>query len=237
MTKTTSRRKLIFLTLLCTVAISGCTNTRGAIYLHSEKVNVYLAREKKPELSSKKAKKVESALVQARDVLKKVPDANRILGGFCTKPSVIAKIRKIQDLAPKCRLKLKALQDTSNTHGIISWSILGGTAATGVAMVLGGLFAPDDAKVPVAVVFGSIMLVSALTNGFGPFSRWYETYRVRATKIDNYMWTLRKRIGSEVCIAPSLEVANISAQKIVKEFKDICTSKLEDDGTYRPGDE
>ncbi len=224
--------------------MTGCTSTRGSLYLRNESVHDYLKKKLEVSKKCKEAKDdsmkkehcqlVDSAVEEAREMLKSVPDASRRLGGFCTKPEILSQLRMIQDEAPTCRKKLKSYQNTSNTNGIVYWSILGGTALTGAAMVIGGVLAPDDGtRAGVVLGFGIPMTLAALTNAIAPFGRNYTVNQYKAYRIDNYLWSLRVRISIEVCNAADLDAAVRHVQEIVKDTKAYCAGR-DDDGLFRP---
>ncbi len=212
---------------------SGCMTTRGIIYLNPTRSGAYLAKEKKPTQSKKKVM-VEKAVEEARKLLRTVPDGNRILGGFCSTPAISRTLAKIQDLAPLCRKKLKKHQNTSNIHQALFWSFLGATGVTGISMALGGFLAEDGAtKGALVLGFGIPMMTFALVNTIGPFARIASRQRTLGGRIDNYMWTIRRRISVEVCNAPNRATASYRLAKIHQSIHTMCTSVKPDDGMFR----
>lgn len=208
-------------------------STRGVIYLNAERAGQYLAQEKKPSRSEEKVL-VEKAVEEARKLLRTVPDGNRILGGYCTDSALSKQISDIQDLAPRCREKLKIYQNKSNLHSALFWSFLGATAASGLGMAIGG-FAAQDGQTRAGFVlgFGIPMLTFALTNAIGPFARISSAEKTVGERIDNYMWTLRRRISVEVCTAPNQATAAYRLAKIYRSLHSYCASNETDDGLYR----
>jgi hypothetical protein len=208
-------------------------NTRGIIYLNPQRASDYLAKEHQPKNPNARQQQIEVAVEDARKLLRTIPDGNRILGGYCTDPQVMQQIQQIQELAPNCREQLHVHQSNSNLHGIIFWSLLGATAATGVTMAIGGVAISDgQARVQWLLGWGIPMLSFALTNSIGPFARLQSYHRTIGERIDNYAWTLRQRISVEVCTAPNLSTAQYRLTQIYKATKQHCTVKTPDDGLY-----
>ncbi len=223
---------LVVCLLVCGLFLSGCMSTRGIIYLNPERSGAYLAKEKKPTDSQKK-QTVEAAVEKARVLLRTVPDGNRILGGYCTDSRLARQISDIQDLAPTCRVKLKKFQNKSNFHTSLFWGFLGGTAATGIAMVIGGLAPePGEVKAGLVIGFGIPMVALALTNAVGPFARIASRERTLGERIDNYMWTLRRRISVEVCTAPNRATAAYRLAQIHRRIHKWCTTDKPETGLY-----
>ena len=77
------------------------------------------------------------------------------------------------------------------------------------------------------------MVLLAITNTSVPFSEWQDEARVKMKRIDNYMWTLRKRVQIEVCNAGSEDIAYDRMDEIARDFKILCTAPETDDGVYR----
>lgn len=222
-----------FLVGMGCIGVSGCMSTRGIIYLNSERAGQYLAQEKRPSRSEEKVL-VEKAVEQARILLRTVPDGNRILGGYCTDPALAKQISDIQDLAPICRTKLKQYQSKSNLHSALFWSFLGATGAFGVGMSIGGFAAPDgQTRAGLVLGFGIPMLALALTTAVGPFARISSAEKTLGEHIDNYMWTLRRRISVEVCTAPNQATAAYRLAKIHRSMQTYCSEAPPDDGLYR----
>jgi hypothetical protein len=229
---------LFFLSLIILPLQSGCLVARGTLYLEKERVDTYLAKEQRPpEVKGDKQKEVEAAVEKSRLLLRQVPDGNRIMGGFCTQKYVLDKIQEIIDNAPKCRDKLQIYQSQSNVNGIVFWSLLGATVGAGIAMGLGVALpqGPNSGslRVGLGLGFGIPMVLLAITNTTVPFSEWQDEARVKMNRIDNYMWTLRKRLQIEVCNAPSEDLALDRMDAITIDFKMMCNAPDADDGTYR----
>lgn len=206
--------------------------TRGVIYLSPERSGAYLAKENKPD-SGKEKVLVEKALKEARELLRMVPDGNRILGGFCTDPTIARKIADLQDVAPQCRKKLKRYQNKSNFHSTLFWSFFGATGATGLGMALGGfLGSPGEVRAGLVIGFGSAMVALALTTTIGPFARISSRQKTLGQRLDNYMWTLRRRVTAEVCTAPNRATAAYRLAQIHRTLHTMCTSNKPDDGLY-----
>lgn len=220
------------LLLPASILFSGCMGTRGMMYLHPERSAVYLSKENKPS-GKKSSVMVEGAVQKARDLLQTIPDGRRRLGGFCTEKDISKRLRKLMLSTPKCRQKLALFQNQSNTFGVVFWSLLGATAVTGLAGVIGGAAAPDgDTRATLMIVFGSISLVTALTNSIGPFSRIQDRNKALGMRLDNYMWTLRKRVSVEVCTAPDKATATHRLGKIEARVNKLCVSEKPDNGLY-----
>lgn len=210
---------------------TGCLSTRGMMYLHPERSAAYLAKESKPA-QKKNSALVESAVEKARVLLRDVPDGRRRLGGFCTDPHVIKKLRTMMKVTPTCRKRLGVLQKKSNVMGVVFWSLVGATAGTGIMALVGGAAASDDIKAGVVLGFGIPMLTFALVNGLGPFSRIQDQNKAKGMRLDNYMWTLRQRVSVEVCTAPNKATAYHRLNKIAERLNYLCTSTKPDNGLY-----
>ncbi len=214
---------LIFLATLA-VTSTGCVYTRGIMYLNPEKVGTYLSKEEKPEkLLNEDKILVEEAVEEARKLLRKIPDGNRILGGFCTDPEIRKEILSIQDYSSSCRKRLEHYQNKGNLYTAIHWGIAGGAAATGLGMIIGGLIpAKGETRAGLILGFGIPMLTFALVDAFAPFARWSSQYSKKATYLDNYIWTLRRRISVEVCTARDRSIALFRLKKIKKQVDILC---------------
>lgn len=227
---------LFFVALFFLVFHVGCLTARGVLYLEKEQVENYLAKEKRSVGGGEKEKMLEQSVEKARALLREVPDGNRIMGGFCTQKYITDKFQELVDAAPTCRKKIKVYQNQSNTYGIVFWSLLGATATTGLAMGIGIAALPmsnGSARVGLGLGFGIPMVLLAITNTSVPFSEWQDESRVKMQRIDNYMWTLRKRVQIEVCNAGSEDVAFDRMDEIVRDFKLLCNAPETDDGVYR----
>ena len=170
-----------------------------------------------------------------RGLLQELPEGRKILGGYCNDEQVKAEIQKIQELQKVCSSRVNEFRNGANLFGGLYWGFLGTTFATGGAMIASGLLIEDKNTASLlAVVFGSVSLVSALTSGLGAFGARQELYKKDATKLDNYMWTVRARLLNEVCNAPSEKVARMRIKKVSTKLKRFCTANIHDDGIYRP---
>lgn len=218
--------------LMSLASLTGCMNTRGVMYLHPERSGVYLAKENKPKGKAKDPS-VEKSVEKARELLRDLPDGKRRLGGFCTDPDIVRKLRQMMSQTSTCRAKLKLTQNTSNNYAWIYWGIMMGTAGAGLATIIGDAASPDgDTRAAVVLAFGITTLTLALTNAIGPFYRIHTAQHAIGTRLDNYMWTLRKRISVEVCTAPNKAYAFYRLNRISKRLKRECSDKEGSNGTY-----
>lgn len=169
------------------------------------------------------------------ELLTKIPDGDRILGGFCTDPETNSKLQEFQALQAKCRTKLKKHVNGANLNGGLYWGFLVGTAVAGGGIFLG--FIPEDKALGgiLSVIFGGLSLTGALVSGLGGFDGRQERHKMYAYRLDNYMWTLRIRIVSEVCNAKTVEIARIKLKQIYNQAGRMC-GVHPDDGIYRPVD-
>jgi hypothetical protein len=238
MVKKISRSFLLALLVFFLSLNAGCLTARGVLYLEKEQIETYLAKEKRPTGGGEKEKMLEQSVEKARALLREVPDGNRIMGGFCTQKYVTDKFQELVDASPTCRKKIKVYQNQSNTYGIVFWSLLGATAGTGLAMGISIAALPPTsangaARVGLGLGFGIPMVLLAIANTSVPFSEWQDEARVKMQRIDNYMWTLRKRVQIEVCNAGSEDVAFDRMDEISRDFKLLCNAPETDDGVYR----
>lgn len=241
---------LVFAVIFLLLGPIGCLNTRGIIYVKKDKVGTFLAKADgtSSEKEGGKSKEPTSQPAEAsgeeppfvlntinRASLQELPDGRKIMGGYCNEGEVKAEIQRIQEMQKVCGSRVNEFRNSANLFGGLYWGFLGATFATGAGMVASGLLIEDkNTAATLAVVFGSISLVSALTSGFGSFGARQELYKKDATKLDNYMWTVRARLLNEVCNAPSQKVAQMKAKKIGHKLKQYCTANVHDDGVYRP---
>lgn len=229
-------RFLLPMLLVCVMLFPGCLTSRGVMYLGKERVDDYLAKEKRPASAKGKKKEVESVIERSRLLLRKVPDGNRIMGGFCTKKYIREQFQELIDVAPKCRKKLKLYQGSSNVNNIVFWSLLGSSIGLGVALGVSVAATPPqegNTRLVLALVFGSLTVATAIVNTTVPFNEWQHEARVKMGRIDNYMWTLRKRVQIEVCNARNRDVAFDRMDMITRDFRLLCTAPEQDNGIYR----
>lgn len=218
---------------------SGCVTSKGVLYLQTETVQDYLAKEQRPAPTTPEKTLAEKGIEEARKTLRDVPDGDRILGGLCTETDIKQELQAIVDRAPTCRKRQQSHQTRGNTYAIVFWSLIGGTAATGAAMLIAGIAAIPNpsttAAAPgLALGFGIPMFLAALTTQIAPFRRWQLESQEIAIRLDNYLWTLRKRISIEVCNAPNRQTALDALRFIASTMDASCRDEKEDDGLYRP---
>lgn len=216
--------------LLAAFVLNGCMTTRGILYLNPTRSGAYLSKENKP---TQKKPLVEKAVEEARKLLRTVPDGNRVLGGFCTDNKLARQISDIQDLAPLCRKKLKKYQNKSNLYKALDWGFFGATVASGLFLSIGGFAASPEAKGPIVVASGSMMLAFVLTTSIGPFARISSHQQSLSERLDNYMWTIRRRITNEVCNAPNRATAAYRLARIHNTIHTMCTATQPDTGLYK----
>jgi len=221
------------------VFFSGCVTSKGVLYLQTETVQQYLSKEQRPQASTAEKILAEKGIEEARKTLREVPDGDRILGGFCTEAEIRQELQSIVDRAPMCRKRQQHHQTRGNTYAIVFWSLLGGTAATGAAMMIAGIAAiPNSTTVSaapgLALGFGIPMVLIALTTQIAPFRRWQLESQEIAIRLDNYLWTLRKRISIEVCNAKDRQTAFDALRHIASTMDVSCRDDKEDDGIYKP---
>ncbi len=235
MKESMKNRLLLFgLALLLSVTSWGCSSTRGVMFIKPMRVGKYLAQHGYNDLKNKKnLTSAEKKKLAHQKLMSKVPDGDRILGGFCTDSQVVAQLNELQTIQSQCQKKLKYHTDRAAVQGTLYWSFLLGTVGTGTAMIIGGVAASKDAAPVLAVLFGGLTLSSALISGIFGFDGNQERHKLRAQRLDNYMWTLRVRIVSEVCNAKSVEIARAKLKRIQQRTRYFC-SMQPDDGIYRP---
>lgn len=239
---------------------TGCLSTRNTMYLNKKRAAAYLAsldqtapsdkkdpkakdpKAKDPKAKDPKAKDPDSesdaSLVlnaKQRQLVAEVPDARKILGGYCNKPEIEAEISKMAAMTKTCQDRTDVLRYSSNLNGALFWGFLGGTVVSGAGMIAGGILPEDKGLAAgLAVGFGSAALLFSVINGFGGFDARQEISKMRATRLDNYMWTMRSRIVSEICNAPSEAVALRRVRGVRVRLSRYCSGKDSDDGIYRP---
>ncbi|MEM1009102.1 MAG: hypothetical protein AAGJ35_08865, partial [Myxococcota bacterium] len=171
--------------------------------------------------------------------LRKVPDGNRILGGFCSAPELRDDLYRLQSLAQRCREKLRSLRDGGSTQGNVYAGLLTTTIVSGVAAITSGAIGastPNGQEVGAWMFFGfgTVTLIAAVINDLGGFRYRYREAKRQATRLDNLMWTMRLRVGVEVCNASSEQQAQVKLQNITHRLQSSCAEQYKDDGVYRP---
>lgn len=219
----------LLLLLLAGLALSGCQSVRGVMYLKKARVGDHIARlDKKPPGGDP------VAWDQRKVILEKVPDGNRILGGFCTDERVQSSLRRLRKLKDACRERMISKAEESNLNSRVFWSLLSTTVVLGAGMIITGVAITDpEAKGWTAFSFGAATVAVALVNGLGGFDGRAAQLAKRARKIDNWMWTMRLRVIAEVCNAKSREVARQQADQIARSTRALCITNVVDDGIYR----
>ncbi|MCB9643167.1 MAG: hypothetical protein H6728_08835 [Myxococcales bacterium] len=219
--------------------LAGCTvNVKGIMYLQKERVTRYIA-EKKPT--------GKNALVKEnyQDVLKEVPDGDRILGGFCTNDEIAKEISMLRNLTQQCHRKLQKYQRDGTHNGNVYVGLLGGTIGAGALTIMAGILgaagvfgAPASASANIGgwlvLGFGVPTLALSLANSIGGFNYRYREYKRQAIRLDNMMWTMRLRLGVEVCNARNVDRARVKVGNIRRMMEMTCAENFNDDGTYRP---
>ncbi len=222
--------KVISATAIIALALSGCLKTRGVMYLKPKQVGVYLSEtkgESPPEGIDSNTWKY------WREQMPKVPDGNRILGGFCTDKRVLHVLDAIDQLGPTCQKRLYREMKDANFQGKLFWSFVGVTASSGLlAIIFAAVPIDPEARAWLGFTFGTISLTSAMVNFFGGFDARQEKFKMRAKQLDNFMWTLRLRISNEVCNAPDVQTARRQIVQIYRMTLRFCTAPRKADGSY-----
>ncbi len=226
----------LFACSLLAPLLAGCSvNVKGIMYIHKDPVARYIAEQKPTG---------KDALVKEKfqETLKEVPDGDRILGGFCTNEEIAKEIEMLRGITQACHRKLQKYQQDGSYNGNVYVGLLAGTIGAGLltitAGVLGavGAFGTDSGNIGGWLVlgFGVPTLALSLANSIGGFNyRYRENYR-QATRLDNLMWTMRLRLGVEVCNARNVERARVKVANIRHMMEMTCADNFSDDGTYRP---
>ena len=227
---------LIFLALL--TSTTACFHTKGSMYLGKNSVGSYLDKNKEIIVP----KGVDSKTYKEwHKNLGKIPDGNRILGGFCASNQKVRTILSAMDsMRPLCQHRL--YQDTrgANLKGKLFWWFFAGSTGAGATTILTSAIALSASSKDtqtnwgvVSVVFGTFTLAGILVNSLANFSARHDRHKILANQIDNFMWTLRLRIISQVCNAKDDGTAVQQAVFIYKMTQRICTHPRSGDGNYR----
>jgi hypothetical protein len=211
----------------------GCSvDVKGIMYVKKEQVGTYIDREKPTG---------KETLVQQdyQKILSQVPDGDRILGGFCSQPDMQEDLKRLEELTNLCQKKLRQYTEDGNNNGRIYVGLLGGTIGGGLALIGAGIIGvavPSTAEAMGWVVlgFGVATLALSLANSIGGFNYKYRENKRQAVRLDNMMWTMRLRLGVQVCNASSAERARIRLRNISHMMEMTCNTNFQDDGIYRP---
>lgn len=169
-----------------------------------------------------------------RALMVSMPEGREKLGGYCTKPKVRTMLDKLEGMVGTCRQTLKKFEKQANDQGIVYWTFLGAGLAVAASSVIAlALNKEDGTSTNVALGLGitGALLVSVVP--IGGFDSRQERYKERARRLDNYMWSLRLRIGKEVCNATTVELAVKKLEPIMRRAKELCDGNNPDDGMYR----
>ncbi len=216
--------------------LAGCSvNVKGIMYIHKEPVARYIAEQKPTG---------KDALVKEKfqETLKEVPDGERILGGFCTNEEIAKEIEMLRGMTQACHRKLQKYQQDGSYNGNVYVGLLAGTIGAGLLTITAGVlgaikaFGTDSENIGGWLVlgFGVPTLALSLANSIGGFNYRYRENHRQATRLDNLMWTMRLRLGVEVCNARNVERARVKVANIRHMMEMTCSENFSDDGTYRP---
>ena len=219
--------RVVFLgLLLAALTLGGCQSVKGVMYLHPKRVGDHLAKTNNSLTET-------DYIRQRRKWIRKIPDGNRILGGFCTDKQVLISLKKLRKLAVHCSRRTHGLATRAGLQNSLFWGFLLSTAAAGAGMIITGIAIQDaEAKGWTSFAFGATTFTLAMITGLGGFDGRQSVLNMRAKKVDNFMWTMRLRVIAEVCNAKSVRAARQQMAQLARDTKRLCITEPLDNGYY-----